>query len=81
MRASVINRGCYLAWVKREDRMKTKDPVQRVLLAEGGLFSGARGNLDYRPQPSPGKVVPSRSVPFVLWRLRTGLLSLGHLIN
>lgn len=61
--------------------MKTKDPVQGVLLAEGGLFSGARGNLDYWPQPSPGIVVPSRSVPFVLWRLRTGLLSPGHLIN
>ena len=47
----VINRGCHLAWVKREGGMKTKDPVQGVLLAEGGLFSGARGNLDYWPQP------------------------------
>lgn len=30
----VISRGCHLAWIQREGRVKTKDPVQGALLRE-----------------------------------------------
>lgn len=36
--AGLVNRGGHLAWIKKEGSMKTKDPVQGALLAEGELF-------------------------------------------